>query len=615
MGGAGKRKRWSGSSGYGLRLWSPDGHPEATRPTLPPSHQYYPPSVAYYPIPLLPDIQPQMQQLQPNINTTTRQPRASSQHRQSHRPSPRIRSSSRPQRPQRASLPTSVTPLAVNTTRTNSCPAPTPPVYSSSALSSSGSPPPYAYEMAANEPWRSNTDLLSPGYPTTRYSRVAAASRNNVGASSLVGQLHAAADSVTNLDTIASQNGVFYDRISTRLNDVINEIDCEIFGGEQVIDPNQQASGLQRTTGPCVATRNLVKAAGGHGVQSTSFSKVWLYANSRLPPYLPPLKVYMATYPLLCLAARYSFQVYDKPSSSERQDHIKASIWHRTKAMTLKSLPIDDMNTIVFAIRGSSSFLDWAVNFRPAPSSPEGFLDDPGNLCHAGFLSIAKGMVKSVAARLRTLLAENPGRSASSLLITGHSAGGAVAQLLYAHMLSKKESELTYLTGFFKRVHCVTFGTPPVSLLPLTTPRSRQNRKSLFFTFVNEGDPVARADKQIVTSLLKLYATPAPSNSDLRSQSKSHFKWTKPSTWSPDSYTPSQPVWPIPNATLSLGGRVILLRPKFQGYGPDDIEAVTVSDEILREVVFGDPACHTMAMYMDRIEILATKAVTVGGLR
>lgn len=225
-------------------------------------------------------------------------------------------------------------------------------------------------------------------------------------------------------------------------------------------------------------------------------------------------------------------------------------------------------------------------------------------------------MVKTVAARLRTLLAENPHRSTSSLLITGHSAGGAVAQLLYTHMLSRTvESELTYLTGFFKRVHCVTFGTPPVSLLPLTTPKSSLNKKSLFFSFVNEGDPVARADKAIVRSLLKLYTSPAPSapQAGAAIPSKTIFKWTKPTTWSADSYTRSQPVWPIPDATLSMGGRIVLMRPRFQGSGADDVEAVTVTDEMLREIVFGDPACHTMTMYSKRIETLATRAVTAGG--
>ena len=57
-------------------------------------------------------------------------------------------------------------------------------------------------------------------------------------------------------------------------------------------------------------------------------------------------------------------------------------------------------------------------------------------------------MVKPVAARLRSLLDEDPGRSTCSLLMTGHSAGGAVASLLYAHMLAQNtKSELNILTG------------------------------------------------------------------------------------------------------------------------------------------------------------------------
>jgi hypothetical protein len=223
-------------------------------------------------------------------------------------------------------------------------------------------------------------------------------------------------------------------------------------------------------------------------------------------------------------------------------------------------------------------------------------------------------MIKPVAARLRTLLAENPSRSACSLLITGHSAGGAVAQLLYSHMLSRAvESELNYLVGFFKRVHCVTFGTPPVSLLPLTTPKSRLNRKSLFFSFVNEGDPVARADRAIIGSLLRLYATPPPTaSSPPLPPESSAFRWHKPTTWAAEAYAVA-PTWPAPNATLSLGGRIVLLRPRYDGRGQDDVEACTVTDEMLRDVVFGDPACHTMTMYSKRIEILATRAVTVGG--
>ena len=42
--------------------------------------------------------------------------------------------------------------------------------------------------------------------------------------------------------------------------------------------------------------------------------------------------------------------------------------------MVVKSAPMDDMNVIVFAIRGSQTFMDWVANFNSTPSSPEVFL-------------------------------------------------------------------------------------------------------------------------------------------------------------------------------------------------------------------------------------------------
>lgn len=239
--------------------------------------------------------------------------------------------------------------------------------------------------------------------------------------------------------------------------------------------------------------------------------------------------------------------------------------------------------------------------------------DDPGNHCHAGFLHVARQMIRPVADRLRALLSENPSRSNCSLLITGHSAGGAVAALLYAHMMSSNvTSDLSYLTSFFKRVHCVTFGAPPVSLLPLVKPSSstlgglvgagRERRKSLFFAFVNEGDPVVRADRETVKSLLKLYISPAPAKNATER-------------------------WNIPSGTLSVAGRVVLLRTKppsssssgrgkdkkVRGPGNGPVEAVTIDDEMLRDVVYGDPVMHMMKVYVRRIEELATRAVTAQG--
>lgn len=86
---------------------------------------------------------------------------------------------------------------------------------------------------------------------------------------------------------------------------------------------------------------------------------------------------YLATFPLLCLAARYAEQVYEKPSGEEKETVIETGWAAGTKAMVVKSAPMDDMNVIVFAIRGTQTFMDWVTNLNATPTSPEGFLVHP----------------------------------------------------------------------------------------------------------------------------------------------------------------------------------------------------------------------------------------------
>ncbi|KAI9155068.1 hypothetical protein HJFPF1_07635 [Paramyrothecium foliicola] len=378
-------------------------------------------------------------------------------------------------------------------------------------------------------------------------------------------------------------------------------------------------------------------------VTGNYFSKVEHYANSRLPNDLPRLAVYIPTWPLLCLAAQYSSRVYDPPKGAERDAHVSSDWRSGTKAMCIKSVPMDHMSTIVFAIRGSASFMDWAVNLHTEPTSPVGFLDDPGNLCHAGFLSVARKMIKPVAARLRQLLQDDPSRSCYSLMITGHSAGGAVAALLYSHMLAitkEARSELNILTGCFKRVHCVTFGAPPISLLPLTRPNRPELRKSLFLSIVNEGDPVVRADKAYVKSLLELLSNPPPAPASSPKESRDKKSSTpnpkkskskaslssKPSkamikASSAASTKSAKPTWRVPPCTLSTAGRIVVLRSgdtrakardrkTVQERLAEGVVAVTCQEEQLREVIWGDPACHLMGLYAGRIEVLAVGAVS-----
>ena len=440
-------------------------------------------------------------------------------------------------------------------------------------------------------------------------------------------------------EALAASEDAIYEVLRSRLDSVITAIDRETFSGDErelgryIVEDRRphHSSIIVIHEGPQLALRggglfgknHSASRGADRAISSTLtstnyFAKANLYANSKLPVNLPPLRLLLPAYSLLCLAAQYSTRAYTKASGSERDAFINADWRLGTKAMVIKSVPIDDMNCVVFAIRGSQTFMDWAVNLHSAPESPLDFLDDPGNLCHSGFLAVARKMVKTVAERLRQLLEENPARSTCSLLMTGHSAGGAVASLLYAHMLAEGvQSELNTLTGFFKGIHCLTFGAPPVSLLPLTKPPGERHKKSLFLSVINEGDPVPRADPAYVRSLLRLYASPSPGKAVARAVPKPNLRIKpKKAVSAPQILTSKDYVWEVPPGTLSNAGRLVVLRGHVgqdaSTAADEDVKAQVTCDQDLRSVVFGDPVMHMMKIYTRRIEVLATKAITGG---
>ena len=83
---------------------------------------------------------------------------------------------------------------------------------------------------------------------------------------------------------------------------------------------------------------------------------------------------YIPSYTLLCLAAQYAEKVYEKPKGAERDVQVNAHWKTGTRAMCIKSVPMDHMDTIVFAIRGTATFMDWSVNLNTEPTPPTGFL-------------------------------------------------------------------------------------------------------------------------------------------------------------------------------------------------------------------------------------------------
>ncbi|KAM5451990.1 hypothetical protein McanCB49686_005454 [Microsporum canis] len=425
------------------------------------------------------------------------------------------------------------------------------------------------------------------------------------------------------------------DMLSDKLDEVINHMDMQVFSGRErdlYLDVDAGPEAASKTS----SGRSFLRSASSSASRKTNyFAKVYHYRNARLPRSLAPLNLFISTWPLLCLAAQSSQSAYNRPSPVERETHVEGDPYLGTKAMVIKSVALDHMNLIVFAVRGTtrSSFADWATNMNAEPATPTGFLDDPGNLCHAGFLSVARRMVRPVALRLEQLLAENPARAKFSLVITGHSAGGAVASLLYAHMLSSTlRSELIYLRDRFKRIHCFTFGSPPVSLLPINKPADPKYAKWLFYTFINEGDPVCRADKPYVRSLVSLYKSPAPlpppttrsrssttttNGSGSSSSRPSKLSFLKDRRESSDRSDLEREVfWPVPSPTLTLPGCLIVLRGNRDNPRDKDVvEAYLTHNEQLAGVVFGDVMMHMMTLYERRIQLLATDAVTARAAR
>lgn len=421
--------------------------------------------------------------------------------------------------------------------------------------------------------------------------------------------------------------------VSRKLDDVLTAIDDGSFSGYEK-DLRDEVAGLEschdlpQVQAESASPRPRQPRAAAR--PSNIFIKATLYANSQIPADLPTAKLYLPAYALICLAAQYSERAYTKPHSREREINMLQADWRaRTKTSVLESVVLDHVKVIVLAIQGTSTFMDWTVNLKAAPTSPAGFLDDPGNLCHAGFLSVARKMAKPLAERLRQLLGENPSRKACSLVLTGHSAGGAVCSLLFAHMMAflsmsgLVQSELGLLAGQFKRVHCITFGAPPVSMLPLVKSQCARDRRSMFLSFVNEGDPVVRAEPAYVRSLLDLYLAPAPvpipaggldgqASGALGVNSKFARlgKYFKPSGKAPlhgPAVPEDRPIWPLQPNIFSNAGKIIVLTDS-----SGEISAVEAMGGDLRGLVFGDPLMHMMKTYRERVDLLAAKAVTGG---
>ncbi|KAH7414420.1 hypothetical protein DE146DRAFT_763171 [Phaeosphaeria sp. MPI-PUGE-AT-0046c] len=331
-----------------------------------------------------------------------------------------------------------------------------------------------------------------------------------------------------------------------------------------------------------------------------------MFKNSQLPPPLPAFDTTLPSWSMICRAVQASADCYDSEALTRRGAYTPANTSKDIKAMIVDDQLVDGSRLIVVSIRGTQfkCLADWSVNKAADPISPVGFLDDEKNECHSGFLQVAKAMVDQVAAQLQPFQASP---APPSLLFTGHSAGGAVAAMLYSHMLAASvTSNLTTLASRFFQHQLRNFWCT-------TTFRYiRCHGNGVFLSFANEGDPVLRlSNAAYVKSLVKLMtasppsaAAPVPSVKVVRhSRGTRVIRQALPTV--PATPWEALPLWPTPPAPLTNAGVFILLRNS-ENVGSS---ASYVTPEELSDVIFGDLVQHTTDAYMRRVKDMAFAAM------
>ncbi|CVL09708.1 hypothetical protein FPRO04_06519 [Fusarium proliferatum] len=159
----------------------------------------------------------------------------------------------------------------------------------------------------------------------------------------------------------------------------------------------------------------------------------------------------------------------------------------------------DSSPVLVLAIRGSASKMDHIVNANAQPRTTESFMGCLEDLeAHSGFLNSARALESIVTNLINKYLESLPEMSKKKphILFTGHSAGGAVSQLLYLRNMSNQNLNQS------ARFSCVTFGAPPCLTQHVDPGIFQPSSGTVCVNVINEFDVVTRADKPYILSLV-----------------------------------------------------------------------------------------------------------------
>ena len=134
----------------------------------------------------------------------------------------------------------------------------------------------------------------------------------------------------------------------------------------------------------------------------------------------------------MCLAAQAAKYVHKMDRTSEDALFVPGSTFGTMKPYACFKHTLDGAQYLVVAIRATRTIWDWMVNSNSKPAECIDF----GNTfkCHEGFLFVARNMKAAIEDCITEQIATLA--RPTNVIFAGHSAGAAVAQLLFSLIYS-----------------------------------------------------------------------------------------------------------------------------------------------------------------------------------
>ncbi|KAF5656129.1 hypothetical protein FCIRC_13767 [Fusarium circinatum] len=227
---------------------------------------------------------------------------------------------------------------------------------------------------------------------------------------------------------------------------------------------------------------------------------------------------------------------------------------------------------------------------------------------HSGFLACAATLLPWLTEEIvRQVTAD---MSLKDIVFTGHSAGGAVAAMVFLNFICHCPAELSNA-----KFSLITFGAPPVTSINITELAQSLPQTRHIYAVVNEHDLVPRVDQGYITSIISLYRSAY--GLPLSDFNNTTFTTNSQADKNQDS------TWRLPPPDFHVVGNVVVLRAKLDYNAlrltssqtsadtttpPQKLDILRVSPMEFCKLLFFEISVHKRKIYLNRLERLVQEA-------